>query len=533
MPEFPRRSGPLQSASVLRRAGLLRPSRPDEMLRALRSMRRYGPFAGALRIAAQRDPDELGLVDDLGTLTFEQLERRSNALARAWRQRQHDSGDVVGLLCRNHRGFLDTVFGCAKIGARTVLLNTGFGATQLADVAARERVSMIVYDQEFAPVVASLPGAVTRYLAWVDVPGAADVPALESLIAITDDEDVPAPRTAAGWVLLTSGTTGTPKGAPRQVRSPLGAAEFLDRVPYRRQEATLICAPLFHGTGMSQLIMTLALASATVLCRRFDPAVALGRIHQLRCTGAVLVPTMLRRILDLGPHVLRRYDTNSLRIILCAGAAIAPELGNRAMAAFGPVLYNLYGSTEVSVATVATPGDWRRAPGTVGRTPVGCRVRLYDPSGPVRRPYQQGRIFVGSGLQFTGYTDGGTREQIDGLLDTGDVGHFDANGLLFIDGRADDMIISGGENVYPGEVENLLVEHPAINDAAVVGVPDPEYGQLLAAYVVLEPGAILPPETIRTYVRTNLARHKVPRKVTYLPDLPRNPTGKLLRHLLP
>ncbi|MGH3646256.1 MAG: AMP-binding protein [Micromonosporaceae bacterium] len=519
---------------MLRRTGLLRPGRPDEMLRSLTSVRRYGPFAGALRIAAQREPDDIGLVDDLGTLTFAQLDRRSNALARVWHQHRLTSQDVIGLLCRNHRGFLDAIFACAKLGARAVLLNTGFGPGQLADVVAREAITVIVHDQEFAPVIAAMPAPVARYLAWVDVPGAADVPPLESLIATTDDDEVPAPRTAAGMVLLTSGTTGTPKGAPRQVRSPLGLAEFLDRVPYQRQEATMISAPLFHGTGMSQLIVTLALASTTVLARRFDPGITMGRIHQLRCTAAVLVPTMLQRILDLGPHVLARYDTESLRIILCAGSSLSPELGNRAMRAFGPVVYNLYGSTEVAVATVATPQDWRRAPGTVGRRPVGCRVRLYDDSGrPVRAPYQQGRIFVGSGLQFTGYTGGGTKEEIDGLLSTGDVGHFDASGLLFVDGRADDMIVSGGENVYPGEVENLLVEHPAISDAAVVGVPDPEYGQRLAAYVVLVPGAWLAPEQIQEYVMANLARFKVPRLVRYLEDLPRNPTGKLLRHLLP
>ncbi|MGH3717178.1 MAG: acyl-CoA synthetase [Micromonosporaceae bacterium] len=524
----------LRSAGVLRRAGLFRPARPDESLRSLLSIRRYGPFAGAMRIAAQREPDSLGLVDDLGTLTFTQLDRRSNALARAWQGHGITAGDVVGLLCRNHRGFLDTLFACGKIGARTVLLNTGFSARQLADVAAREGVSVMVYDQEFAPIVAAMPALVGRYLAWVDVPMSADVPSVESLIVTTDDDDVAPPRTAAGMVLLTSGTTGTPKGAPREVRSPLGAAEFLDRVPYRRREATMIGAPLFHGTGMSQLIVTLALASTTVLARRFDPGITLGRIHQLRCTAAVLVPTMLQRILDMGPAVLSRYDTASLRIILCAGSAISPDLGNRTMRAFGPVLYNLYGSTEVAVATVATPQDWRRAPGTVGKPPVGCRVRLYDDHDkPVKRPYQRGRIFVGSGLQFSGYTGGGSKEEIDGLLSTGDVGHLDANGLLFIDGRADDMIISGGENVYPGEVENLLVEHPAVREAAVVGVPDPAYGQRLKAYLVLEPGAWLDPAQVQQYVRANLARFKVPRDIAYLTDLPRNPTGKLLRHLLP
>jgi fatty-acyl-CoA synthase len=529
-----------RSVQVLRDAGLARLTRPDEMLRSLLVVRALGPFAGAVKVAARRDPDAIGLVDELGELTFTQLDRRSNALARAWRSTGLKPDDVIGLLCRDHRGFLDGILAGAKLGARTVLLNTGFAARQLADVAAREGIVGIVYDQEFSPQVAELPADIRRYLAWVDdpatVPDANAVPevtTLQRLITETDDTDLPKPAEPGGIVLLTSGTTGTPKGAPRQVRSALAAAEFLDRVPYRRNEATLIATPLFHATGLSQLVMQLALASTTVLTRRFDAERVVALTDRYRCTGVVLVPTMLQRILDLGDEVLARYDTSSLRIVFTAGSALSPELGNRAMKAFGDVLYNLYGSTEVAVATVATPQDWRRAPGTVGRSPVGCRVRLYDPAGnPITGPDQQGRIFVGSGLAFGGYTGGGSRDQIGGLLDSGDVGHFDASGLLFIDGRSDDMIVSGGENVYPGEVENILVEHEKVNDAAVVGVPDPEFGTRLKAYVVPEPGTQLTSDEVRGYVKAHLARFKVPRDVAFVDELPRNPTGKLLRHKL-
>jgi fatty-acyl-CoA synthase len=523
----------LQSVQVLQESGLARLSRPDELLQSLLVVRRLGPFAGAVKIAARRDPSALGLVDERGELTFEQLDRRSNALARAWRDAGHGEGDVIGLLCRDHRGLLDSMFACAKLGARAVLLNTGFAGHQLADVAAREEIAAIVHDQEFSQVVAALPAAIKRYVAWVDTLAEGDAPTLEHLIETTDDSDPPGPRTAGGIVLLTSGTTGTPKGAPRQVRSPLAAAEFLDRVPYRRNETTMIAAPLFHGTGLSQFVITLALASTTVMTRRFDPERTLALIEKYQCTGLVLVPTMLQRILDLGDDVLGKYDTSSLRIVFTAGSALSPEVGNRAMQTFGDVVYNLYGSTEVAVATVATPQDWRRAPGTVGKPPVGCRVKLFDSEGrEITRPGEQGRVFVGSGLTFGGYTGGGSKEEIDGLLNTGDVGHFDADGLLFIDGRSDDMIVSGGENVYPGEVENLLIEHEKIKDAAVVGVPDPEFGQRLKAYVVLQPGASLGPDEIRDYVRGQLARYKVPREVAYLDELPRNPTGKLLRHKL-
>jgi fatty-acyl-CoA synthase len=522
----------LGSARVLRRAGVLRPGRPDEALRALRAVRRYGVYAGTVKIAVRDQPNAVGLVDDLGVLNFRQLDRRSNALARAWQRNGVTERDVIGVLCRNHRWFLETMLAAAKLGADVVLLNTGFGAAQLATVAAREGLSAIVYDQEFSAVVAVAP-QLRRYLAWVDSEFMADTPSLELLIANTDDEDLPPPHRPGRMVLLTSGTTGTPKGAPRRIRSALTAAEFLDRIPYRRSEATMIVAPLFHATGVSQLAVMLALGSATVLSRRFDPGTTLDRIQRFRCTGLVLVPTMLRRILDLDDSVLAQYDTKSLRVLLCSGSALPPDLGNRAMRAFGGVLYNLYGSTEAAVATVATPWDWHRAPGTVGRAPTGCQVRLYDDAGnPVTEPYQRGRIFVGSMLTFGGYSDGGDKDELHGLVNTGDVGHLDREGLLFVDGRADDMIISGGENVYPAEVEDLLVAHPYILEAAVVGVPDPEFGERLKAFVVLRPGIYLPPDAIQQYVREHLARYKVPREVVYLGDLPRNATGKVVRQLL-
>jgi fatty-acyl-CoA synthase len=203
------------------------------------------------------------------------------------------------------------------------------------------------------------------------------------------------------------------------------------------------------------------------------------------------------------------------------------------MELFGDVLYNLYGSTEVAVASVATPEDWKQAPGTVGRVPVGCTVRIYDDHDQrITAPNVTGRIFVGSGLKFTGYSGGGTKDEIDGLLSSGDLGHFDEHGLLFVDGRADDMIVSGGENVFPGEVENLLLQHEDIADAAVIGVEDADFGARLKAFVVRREGASLTEDDVKAHVRSQLARHKVPRDVEFVAELPRNATGKLIRNEL-
>ncbi len=518
-----------QEADVLRRAGLVPLTRPDEIAASLLNVRQWGITGGAIRIAARRAPDALGLVDELGELTFAELDRRSNALARAWHERGLDDTSVIALLCRDHRGLVDAMFAAGKLGAKALLMNTGFAKPQFAAVAERESVGALVYDVEFAEILGEVPDSIPRYLAWADDDDT-EHETLEQLIGDTSDADLKRPKSVGGLILLTSGTTGTPKGAPRQVSSPFAAAQFLDRIPLRPGERTFLGAPLFHGTGLSQFILTLALGSTTVMRRRFDPEQTLRMLADYRVEALVVVPTMLQRILNLGEETIRKYDTSALRIIFCAGSALPPEVGNRAMELFGDVVYNLYGSTEVAVATVATPEDWKGAPGTVGRAPVGCKVALYDENGrKITEPDMIGRVFVGSGLRFSGYTGGGTKEETDGLLSSGDVGHFDADGLLFIDGRDDDMIVSGGENVYPAEVENLLVEHPAVADAAVIGVPDEDFGQRLKAFLVLRDGEQVDADEVKAHVKNNLGRHKVPRDVEFIDELPRNATGKLLR----
>ena len=203
------------------------------------------------------------------------------------------------------------------------------------------------------------------------------------------------------------------------------------------------------------------------------------------------------------------------------------------MDAFGDVLYNLYGSTEVTAATIATPADLRRAPGTAGTPPPGTTVVLFDEHDqPVTEQGGTGRIHVKTASLFEGYTGGGTKDAIDGLMATGDVGYFDDHGCLHVSGRADDMIVSGGENVFPREVEDLISDHDDVREAAVIGVPDDEYGQRLRAFVARVEGATLDEDGVKALVKSNLARYKVPRDVVFLDELPRNPTGKVLRRVL-
>ncbi len=240
---------------------------------------------------------------------------------------------------------------------------------------------------------------------------------------------------------------------------------------------------------------------------------------------------MLRRMLDLGEDVVK-YETSELKIIFVGGSALGAELCKRALKAFGPVVYNLYGSTEVAYATIATPKDLEEEPGSVGGVVRGTIVKILDDDGNELEQGETGRIFVGNSGQFEGYTGGETKEQIKGLMSSGDMGHFDAKGRLFIDGRDDDMIVSGGENVFPGEIEELLAGHEAIEEVAAVGVDDEKFGQRLKAFVVVRDGKKLTEDEVKAYVKDNLANYKTPREVVFVDELPRNQTGKVLKREL-
>jgi acyl-CoA synthetase (AMP-forming)/AMP-acid ligase II len=521
----------LHSLGAAYRAGMLALEPPQRTAQALRALRRYGVLGGELAIAAIRHGTRTALVDELGELTFVDLDRRSNALASAWRKRGIGEGTSVAIYCRNHRGFLDATYACAKSGARALYLNTDFAGPQVRDVCEREGVEALVHDEEFGPMVEGVDASRGRFLAWTD--SEPDVPTLEQLIAEGEHTPPPPPDGQSSVVMLTSGTTGTPKGAPRtQPRSLAAVGALLSKVPFRAEESTYVAAPLFHALGFAHAAVAMGLGSTLVVQRRFDPERTLAIVAERRCTALVVVPVMLQRTLALDDEQLSRHDTSALRIIFVSGSQLEGDLARRAMDHFGEVVYNLYGSTEVAWATIGTPEDLRAAPGCAGRPPFGTKVRLYDGQARrVDRPGETGRIFVGNVLPFEGYTGGGSKEVIDGLMSTGDVGHFDTAGRLFVDGRDDEMIVSGGENVFPREVEELLASHDEIEEAAAIGVPDDQHGERLRAFVVRRRPE-LGEEDVKAYIKQNLARFKVPRDIVFVDELPRNPAGKVLKRQL-
>jgi len=515
-------------------AGIVGPVRPDRLVGIGMGLRRWGTTsAGALAVAAARAPDQTAIIDELGSLTYAEEHRRTNALASAFAEAGIRAGDRVAIMCRNHRGFIDATVACAKLGAHVLYLNTAFAAPQLTAVVERENAAAIVYDEEFAAVCEGVREDRLRFIAWHDGEGTDGAPILEDLIASGDPSGVAPPEESGRVVILTSGTTGTPKGAHRSSPGNLDpAAALLSKIPLRRRDTTLIAAPLFHTWGLAHFTLGVPLTSALVLRRRFDPEGTLRAIERNRATGLIVVPVMLQRLLELPDEILDRYDTSSLRVIAASGSALPGPLATRVMDRFGDVLYNLYGSTEVAWATIATPEDLRAAPGTAGRAPRGTVVRLLDEHDREVAPGGTGRIFVGNELPFEGYTGGGSKAIVEGLMSAGDIGHFDAAGRLFVDGRDDDMIVSGGENVFPGEVEDLLAGHPAVREVAVIGVDDERFGERLKAIVALNPGAEATEAEMKDYVRENLAAFKVPREVAFVDTLPRNATGKILKREL-
>jgi acyl-CoA synthetase (AMP-forming)/AMP-acid ligase II/carbon monoxide dehydrogenase subunit G len=523
----------LGSAKVMIEAGVIRPMRPDRLWGVLRTLQKWGrsPAAGAISLA-ERYPDGTMIVDELGTLTYSEVDTRTNALAHALSDAGLVEGDGVGVMCRNHRGFIEATIALSKLGADALYLNTAFAGPQLTEIVQREKPKALIFDEEFYELLEDAAHRRKRFVAWHDEP-TCDDPTLDELMADGDPSTVVPPEREGRAVILTSGTTGTPKGASRGNPESIDpVVAYLSKIPLRTRNVIHIAAPLFHSWGFAHFSLGLILGMTYVLRRKFDPEACLAEVARSRADALAVVPVMMQRILELPEETIAKYDTSSLKVVGASGSALPGDLATRWMDEFGDTLYNLYGSTEVAWATIATPADMRAAPGTAGRPPRGTIVRLYDEKGVEVKPGETGRIFVGNEMLFEGYTGGGSKDVIGNLMATGDVGRFDDAGRMFVEGRDDEMIVSGGENVFPKEIEDLLSRHDAVSDVAAVGVDDKDFGQRLKAFVVLESGKKATEDELKAYVKKNLANFKVPREFEFIDELPRNATGKVLKREL-
>jgi fatty-acyl-CoA synthase len=526
--------------ATMRRAGLIAPMRPDKYVRIAAAMQRENMgITSGFAAAAQRCPDRPGLVDELGTLTWREIDQRADALAAAL-QALAEPPKVIGIMARNHRGFVEALIAANRIGADVLLLNTSFAGPALAEVVQREDVDVVIYDDEFTTTVdralADKPDA-TRIIAWTDGPhGGLTV---ETMIAENagrqPQRERAKSRRKGKVILLTSGTTGSPKGATHSGGADGGPAilkAILDRTPWRAEEPVVVVAPMFHAWGFSQLVFAASMACTVVSRRKFDPEATLELIDRHRATGLCVVPVMFDRIMELPDEVRNKCSGRSLRFAAASGSRMRTDVVIKFMDQFGDVIYNNYNATEAGMIATATPQDLRAAPDTAGKPAGGTEIRILDqdfnevPTGDV------GGIYVRNSTQFDGYTSGKTKDFHEGFMSSGDVGYCDDAGRLFVVGRDDEMIVSGGENVYPIEVEKTLTAHEDVAEASVIGVDDEQFGQRLAAFVVLKDGAPATPDLLKHHVRENLANYKVPRDITILDELPRSSTGKIVRREL-
>ncbi|MDT5138631.1 MAG: hypothetical protein QOD58_2893 [Mycobacterium sp.] len=520
--------------STLARARVIAPMRPDRYLRMAAAVRREGmTVASGFAIAAQRCPDRPGLIDELGTLTWRELDERSDALAAAL-QSLAEKPNVVGIMARNHRGFVESLIAANRIGADVLLLNTSFAGPALAEVVAREQVDAVIYDEEFTPSIAQAlkdrPQA-ARIVSWTDDPGTHARTVAGLIERHTGQRPSPSARKSK-LILLTSGTTGSPKGAKHSGGGPETLKSILDRTPWRAEEVTVIVAPMFHAWGFGQLAFAALMACTIVTRRKFDPEATLALVDEHRATGLCVVPVMFDRIVGLPDDVLSRYSGRTLRFAAASGSRMRGDVVIKFMDRFGDVIYNNYNATEAGMIATATPSDLRAAPDTAGRPASGTDIRILDSEFCQQPTGEVGTIYVRNSSQFDGYTSGASKDFHDGYMSSGDVGYLDDAGRLFVVGRDDEMIVSGGENVYPIEVEKTLAAHSDVDEAAVLGVDDEQYGQRLAAFVVLASGTSATIDELKAHVRENLANYKVPRSITVLDELPRGSTGKIVRREL-
>ncbi|MGV0852986.1 long-chain-fatty-acid--CoA ligase FadD2 [Mycolicibacterium phlei] len=533
-----RGSAELHYAQKMFGAGAFRLEPPQNIAAMIADIVRWGEFGMIPALNARRHPNRTAIIDDFGEMTFGQLDEAAHSVANGLIEKGVKGGDGVAVLARNHRWFLVAFYGAARVGARIILLNSEFSGPQIKEVSEREGARLIIYDDEYYEAVskADPPLGKLRALGITpekDGPSGSTDETLEDFVKRHSGTSAPKATRHSSVIILTSGTTGTPKGANRSTPptlAPIGGV--LSHVPFKGGEVTSLPAPMFHALGFLHATIAMMLGNTLVLRRKFKPATVLDDIEQHRVTGIVVVPVMLSRMLDYYDGLDTKPDLSSLRIVFVSGSQLGAELATRALDTLGPVVYNLYGSTEIAFATIARPEDLKKNPATVGPVVKGVKVKIFDDNGNEVPTGQVGRIFVGNFFPFEGYTGGGGKQIIDGLMSSGDVGYFDEDGLLYVSGRDDEMIVSGGENVFPAEVEDLISGHPDVIEATAIGVEDKEWGQRLRAFVVKAEGSNLTEDDVKKYVRDHLARYKVPREVIFVDELPRNPTGKILKREL-
>ena len=474
-------------------------------------------------------PDRIALIDDTGVLTYRQLRDDSRSLAK-WLLALQDERGLdelrIGVMARNGRGIILPLAAKGYAGAHIFLLNIGSSPEQLAGIFAENDINVLFIDDEFADRLPANTDGITIVRAHED---GGEGLSIGQVVRRDVDRQLPRWPKHGNLVLMSSGTTGIPKGIVRpEPRMPFVVAGYLEAIPWRAGDTVQLTASIFHTWGWSALQVALATHSTIVTRRIFDPDACFRDIQRYRCDGLISSPIFFKQMLDLQES----YDTSSLRYLASAGNAVSPALLRRTTERFGPILANIYGSTELALAAAASPEQMQADPTTVGKVPPGTVLKLYDDQGREVRPGETGRIFLYNETALRGYTNPATEMvEIDGLVEMGDLGYLDDDGYLHVQSRNDDMIIVGGENVHPQSVVEVLEDMPGVGEVYAHGVDDEQMFKRIAVWVVRS--ADITADAVRDWVRAHLADHSIPRDVHFVDELPRNAVGKVVPRFLP
>jgi fatty-acyl-CoA synthase len=522
---------------------------PGALLLARELPRGRANTSTLFRFQARNDPDRAALIQaglpgkkehgapEAGRLTYAQADEMADRLALALVRRGVTRGSAVLIAVKNRIEFFVLGLAATRAGASVVTVSWRSTVPELEYLASHCGAEAVFFDADIEPtmregarVMREVP---RRNLVSVGgaVPG---FPSLEDLIAEAKGRHVDANHEAS-LVVYTSGTTGKPKGAVRKLQKGVlpAALSFIEMTPLELGEIHLATTPLYHMTASGFVNITFLLAGTAVILGDFLPDAFLDAAERFRVTSVSMVPTMIHRVLEHGTEALRARDLSSVKAIISAGAPLGGQLALDAMDALGDKLYNFYGATETGFVTLATPADLRAAPGTVGKAVPGNEIRLVDERGNEVPEGQVGELYARNASLVEGYhsdEEAKRASMLDGFFSVGDLARRDAAGRYHLEGRKRDMIISGGVNVYPAEVEAAIELHPAIAEVAVVGVPDREWGERVRAFVVKR--AEVTEEELRGHCRARLSGPKIPRDIVFLPALPHNPTGKVLKREL-
>jgi fatty-acyl-CoA synthase len=537
-------------ARALRSTQVVQPVRPAKLAEFVKDALKLprGPHLATVFHAAAH-PDKEALVEytahGVKRMTWGEMDATVNRLANALTARGAGPGSRVALMLPNSSEYLIAQQALARLGASAVQIGYRLKAGEIAYILSNaDPQATIVHPDYLAvmhearaqadkrgPIIVAgdLPESGGELTEWTRALAEAS-PEVQPRRGKVDTDE-------AGVIVYTSGTTGKSKGAHRAWKTTgmESIADLLLQVGIRADDRHLVVCPLYHSAAPAFVAMMFALGGTVVLMNHFEPEQALQIIERERVTCTLMVPTMIVRLTALPADTLAKYDTRSLRWVMSAAAPLSTEAARRFMAQFGPILWNFYGATETGIVTLAGPADHLTRPGTIGRAVAGNEIRLLDDHGHAVADGEIGELYARNSMLISGYhknAEATQSSQRDGFFSVGDLGRRDGDGFYFLESRKHDMVISGGVNIYPREIEDHLQTHPAILDAAVIGVPDPEWGERLRAFVVLRDGEQITADEVIAYCRDGLADFKRPRQVTFLAELPRNPTGKVLKREL-